>query len=108
MIELLVNLEKYDALPEAYQTMLDVACNDANIRTMAEAGAKQVPAMQELKKKGVIFHRWSDDVLAKFRVAWEEVVAEKSADDPLFKKVSDSYSDFRKTYKVWSDMQRMP
>ena len=108
LLELLVNLEKYDALPEAYQTMLDVACNDANIRTMAEAGAKQVPAMQELKKKGVQFHRWSDENLETFRVAWEEVVAEKSAKDPLFKKVADSYYNFRKTYKIWSDMQKMP
>ncbi len=108
LIEMLVNLEKYNGLPEAYQTMLDVACNDANIRTMAEAGAKQVPAMQELKKKGVQFHRWSDDILETFRVAWEEVVAEKSAEDPLFKKVAENYADFRKTYKVWAAMQKMP
>lgn len=105
LIEMLVNLEKYNALPKAYQVMIDVACNDANVRTMAEAGAKQIPALEELKKKGVQIHTWSDEMLATMRANWEEVLAEKSAEDPLFKKVADSYLGFRKTYKLWTELQ---
>jgi len=108
LIEMLVNLDKYKALPEAYQLMLEVACNDANIRTMAEGGAKQIPALEELKSKGVQLHRWPDDFLATLRTAWEEVIAEKSADDPLFKKVADSYLGFRKTYRSWLELQKLP
>lgn len=108
LLEMLVNLEKYNGLPKAYQAMIEVACNDGNIRTMAEAGAKQIPALAALKEKGVQIHRWPDAFLAELEVKWNEVLAEKSAEDPLFKKVADSYLGFRKTYKSWSSMQKLP
>ncbi len=34
-------------------------------------------------------------------------MAEDSAKDPLFKKVADSYYDFRKTYAKWGDAQAL-
>ncbi len=108
LLEMLVNLDKYNSLPPAYQVMLGVACNDANIRTMAEAGAKQIPALEELQRKGVQVHRWPDSTLAKMRAHWDDILVEKSADDPLFKKVADSYLGFRKTYSLWKDLQTLP
>ncbi len=105
---MLVNLDKYNSPPPAYQVMLGVACNDGNIRTMAEAGAKQIPALEELKRKGVQVHRWPDDTLALMRAHWDDIMAEKSAADPLFKKVADSYLGFRKTYSLWKELQRLP
>ena len=101
-------MNKYNGLPPAYQTMLEVACNDANIRTMAEAGAKQIPALEELKRKGVQMHVWPDETLAILRAHWDDILAEKSAEDPLFKKVADSYLGFRKTYSLWKDLQTLP
>ena len=59
--------------------------------------------MQELEKKGVIFKRWSDDILAVFKAKWEEVIVEESAKDPLFKTTYESYKSFRAQYKVWLD-----
>jgi TRAP-type mannitol/chloroaromatic compound transport system substrate-binding protein len=35
------------------------------------------------------------------------VIQEESAKDPLFKKISDDYLDFRKKYKVWGDAQSL-
>ena len=49
------------------------------------------------------FVTWDDSELAKFKKAWEEVVEEKTAEDPLFKEVHDSYSAFRTKYKIWGD-----
>ena len=107
LIEMMVNLEKYKGLPDAYQLMIEVACNDANIRTMAEGGAKQIPALEELKSKGVQVHRWPDEFLATLEEKWQEVLVEKSAEDPLFKRIADSYLAFRKDYKIWATMQKM-
>ena len=39
----------------------------------------------------------------KFRKAWNEVIQEKSAEDPLFKEVYASYSAFREKYAIWGD-----
>ena len=108
LIEMLVNLEKYNGLPKAYQMMIEVACNDGNIRTMAEAGAKQIPALEELQRKGVQVHRWPDETLALMRAHWDDIIVEKSAKDPLFKKVADSYLNFRKTYSLWKKLQTLP
>ena len=51
--------------------------------------------------------RWSDDDIAVFEKVWLEVIQEESAKDPLFKKISDDYLDFRKKYKVWGDAQAL-
>jgi TRAP-type mannitol/chloroaromatic compound transport system substrate-binding protein len=74
---------------------------------MAEGGSKQIPALEELKSKGVQIHRWPDEFLATLQSKWEEVLAEKSAEDPLFKRIAESYTAFRKNYKLWSTMQKM-
>ncbi len=38
---------------------------------------------------------------------WNEVVEEDSAKDPLFKKVSESYHSFRKSYAIWGTAQAL-
>ncbi|MBT7147763.1 MAG: C4-dicarboxylate ABC transporter, partial [Rhodospirillales bacterium] len=60
-------------------------------------------AMAKLKAKGVTSVRWPDSDLDILRKAWEEVVVEESAKDPLFKEVAESYSAFRAKYKIWKD-----
>ncbi len=68
-----------------------------------KSDADQPDAMAELQSKGVTFVTWEDSEIEKFRKAWNEVVAEKSAEDPLFAEVHKSYSDFRKKYAIWGD-----
>jgi len=63
----------------------------------------QPATMNKIKEKGVTFVRWSDEDMAKVKKAWEDVVAEENAKDPIFKEVHASYSAFRAKYKVWKD-----
>ncbi len=42
------------------------------------------------------------------RAHWDDILVEKSAEDPLFKKVADSYLNFRKTYSLWKKLQTLP
>lgn len=60
-----------------------------------------------MSKYGVTNHRWPDDVLAELERAWFEVLKEKSADDPDFKRVADHYLAFRKAHKPWADAQAL-
>ncbi|MCB1744793.1 MAG: TRAP transporter substrate-binding protein [Gammaproteobacteria bacterium] len=106
--ELLMNKTKYEELPEAYRTILHMALGESITYTYAETEAKNPAAMQEMQSKyGVEVKRWSDEDLAKLEKAWNEVVQEESAKDEWFKKVADSYFQFRKEYSVWGDAQRM-
>jgi TRAP-type mannitol/chloroaromatic compound transport system substrate-binding protein len=106
--EFLMNKAKYEALPKTYQAMIWTAARAQAAYTYAETEAQNFKAMGEMKSKySVINRRWTDKQLAVFEKAWFEVIAEKSAKDPLFKKVADHYLNFRKEYKLWGDAQSL-
>ena len=104
--EILMNKAAYDALPEAFRAMIRVAATAQVGYNYAESEYAQFAAMAEMSEKhGVKIKRWSDEDLAKFEKAWLEVIQEESAKDPLFKKVSDHFLEFRKKYAIWGDAQ---
>jgi TRAP-type mannitol/chloroaromatic compound transport system substrate-binding protein len=104
--ELLMNKAKFDALSDQYQAMIEVAAGDSIHYTYAETEAKNPQAMNSmLTDYGVTNRRWTDEQLATIEEAWVEVLAEESANDELFKKVSDSYHAWRDEYKTWGDAQ---
>ena len=99
--ELLVNLEKWQALSDRHKAIIEAACGDSLSWSFIRSEALQFAAMQELREKGVTLHRWPDSILAQFEEKWQEVAAEESAKDPLFKRIYESFSAFRKQYKIW-------
>jgi TRAP-type mannitol/chloroaromatic compound transport system substrate-binding protein len=103
-----MNKVAFEALPDAYQAMLEAACGWNPHINFVETEAMNPPAMNEmLEKHGVNNVRWTDEELAAFEQAWNEVLAEQSAADPTFKKVADSYIAFRKAYNTWGDAQAL-
>jgi TRAP-type mannitol/chloroaromatic compound transport system substrate-binding protein len=106
--EFLMNKAKFDGLPKSYQQMIRSEAMAQIIFTHADADSKQFGAMAVQKNKhGVKVHRWADKQLAVFEKAWNEVVAEESAKDALFKEFADSYFAYRKGFKLWGDAQSM-
>ena len=106
--ELLVNKEMHDALDESYQMLLDVGCKSNMVVEYAETEAQNPQAMIDMKEKyGVTNRRWTDDQLAVFEKAWQEVVAEESANDETFREFAESFYAFRKLYKIWGDAQSL-
>jgi TRAP-type mannitol/chloroaromatic compound transport system substrate-binding protein len=88
--------------------MIELGAGESIHHTYAETEALNPGAMNEmLEKYGVSNRRWTDEELAAFEKAWLEVLEEESADDPIFKKVSDSYLAWRKEYKTWGDAQAL-
>jgi TRAP-type mannitol/chloroaromatic compound transport system substrate-binding protein len=99
-----VHQKRWDELSDAHKAQLEMVCGD-NIREgLAEGEALQFKAMEELKAKGVIFHKWGPEFIAAFEKGWKEVAAEEAAKSPMFKKAWDSYTAFRGKYKVWYDL----
>ncbi len=105
---LLIHKAKWDELPDQYKAMIEVAAGDSIHYTYAETEYVNPFAMLEMGDKyGVITRRWTDDQIAVFEQTWLEVLEEDAAKDPLFKKVADSYLDFRKTYAKWGTAQAL-
>jgi TRAP-type mannitol/chloroaromatic compound transport system substrate-binding protein len=106
--EILMNKTKFDALPDQYKTIIEVAAGDNVMHTYAETEALNPAAMNEmLDKYGVQNKRWGDAELATFEKAWNEVVVEESANDAFFKEIADSYFAFRKVYRTWGTAQSL-
>jgi len=99
--EMLFNMDKFNELSDGQKVMVDQACQAQTLRGFAEGEATQGPAMKFFETKGVTIHRWSDDILAEFRAAWKEVIADEIAGNEDAKKIWGSYSKFREEYKVW-------
>ena len=102
--EILVNMDKWNKLPDTYKAMFKVACT-ANIGIeLAEGEALQPAAMAANEKDGVKNMEWPPEVLDQLRAAWKEVLAEELEANPDVKKLWDSYTEFHEQYKVWGNL----
>ena len=106
--EFLFNQAKFDELPDSFKAMIEIALGHQIAYTYADTEAKNPAAMNAMKSQyGVTNKRWSDADLAKLEAAWNEVMAEESAKDPLFKAAAESYTAWRAAYKGWGDAQSL-
>ncbi len=106
--ELLMNKSSWNKLSKAHKRAIEMTLGYSIMHTYAETEAKNFGAMKTMQDKhGVTIKRWKDSQLAQFEKAWNEVVAEESAKDALFKKVADSYYAFRKDYSLWGNAQML-
>lgn len=106
-IEFYMNKDKWDALTDAQRTAIEVSCADANLYAMGIAAGAQSAVLEEFRGNGVAVERFPDSVMAALRAAADEVYAEKSAEDPMFKTVIDSYrayADAYNEYQALSDL----
>ncbi len=100
-VEMIVNLDKWNALTDRQRRIFEVACGNMVRRTIALSEAEQVTALEFFQEQGVTLHQWSPEMLALFKSAWDEVVAEEVANDETFAKVWESLDGFRTRYATW-------
>jgi TRAP-type mannitol/chloroaromatic compound transport system substrate-binding protein len=106
--ELLMNKAAFEGLSDQNQAILEASCGWNIYVNYAETEAKNPAAMNKmLEEYGVTNVRWDDEELAAFETAWNEVLAEQSAQDEDFKQIAESYAAFRKVYKTWGDAQAL-
>lgn len=99
--DLYVNLALWEKLSESHKAIIELACSEVQLEMIAEGEAAQWKAIEEMKAEGVEVRRWSPAILAAFDEAWNSVVEEESAANPNFKRIYDSYAEFREKYRVW-------
>lgn len=102
--ELLINMDKWNELPDHYKTMLEQACLANAIVELADGEYAQPQALIANQADGVQIMTWPDEILDEFEAAWQEVLAEQLAENPDLKRMWDSYSAFAEDYKIWSDV----
>ncbi len=108
LLEFLVKSETWNSLPTATKAMIETTCGDTMRAGLARGEARQPAALREIKAKGASIHRWSPEILAALRKAWDEVAKEESEADPTFRKVWQSMTAFKGAYAEWKRDSRMP
>lgn len=93
-LELIVNKQAFESLPTDLQAIVTVAARAANQDMLDRYTARNNAALNELAEKGVEVRRLPDEVLQHLHDISMQLYAEQAAQDPMFKKVYDSYQAF--------------
>ncbi|MCZ8042605.1 MAG: TRAP transporter substrate-binding protein [Beijerinckiaceae bacterium] len=96
-----VNLEKWNALPKAYQAALTAACTYANTQMPARYDMQNPTALKRLVGAGTQLRPFSQEILEACLKASNELYSEISGKNPEFKKAIDSMAAFRNDQYLW-------
>jgi TRAP-type mannitol/chloroaromatic compound transport system substrate-binding protein len=100
-LSIYVNAKHWNALPKAYQEVLELACAEANVNMVARYDAKNTEALRKLVNGGAQLRAFPPAVMeACYKVA-QEIYAELSAKSADFKKIYDAWSRFRDDQYLW-------
>jgi TRAP-type mannitol/chloroaromatic compound transport system substrate-binding protein len=109
-LELLINKDVWDKkMSPSQRALVELGARASLTNSLAIAEGTQGPVIKEnAEKRGVKNMYWSDEMLATFKKAWEEVQQEQCAKDAFFKKVWDDLAAFRADYAYWSELAFLP
>ena len=96
-----INLEKWNALPKSYQSIVRAAATAVNVEQLARYDARNPQALKRLIANGVQLRPFSQPVMEACLKASNEVNAETSAANADFKKVLTSQNAFRADAYLW-------
>ncbi len=101
MLHLFFNLEKFNALPKSYQSVIRVAAQTTNSLMMARYDMLNPAALRRLVKNGAVLRAFPETVLDACFKASNETYAELSAQNPQFKKTYDAMTAIRAEEFLW-------
>ncbi|HEV7912146.1 MAG TPA: TRAP transporter substrate-binding protein [Albitalea sp.] len=99
--EILFNKGKYNALAPELKSIIDYAVQAASADMSWKAIDRNTKDYAELKKAGVKFYKTPDAILRAQLEAWDKIIATKSGENALFKKVIDSQKVFAQSAGQW-------
>jgi TRAP-type mannitol/chloroaromatic compound transport system substrate-binding protein len=89
--ELIINADVWKSLPAQQQEAIRSAATETYVRWWVWFQKQNAEALEEMRTKfGTQVLRTPPEVLTAFLKAWDELAAEESAKNPVFKKVYDS------------------
>jgi TRAP-type mannitol/chloroaromatic compound transport system substrate-binding protein len=101
-LEILFNKTKYDALPEKMKAIIANAVDAASADMSWKAIDRYSKDYIEMQTKDKVrFYKTPDSILQKQLEVYDDVVAKKSAENPLFKEIVESQLAFAKRATQW-------
>jgi len=107
MINIFINLDKYNALPKSYQAVLTHAAAYANDWMIAKYDELNPPALKRLIAGGTKLHAFSPAIMEACLKAAHALHSEISQKNANFKKVYDSMNAFMKPTYSWFNVAEL-
>ena len=101
MLHNFINLDKWNALPKAYQEIVRSASDKAHVWMQAKYDAANPPALKRLVANGAALRPFPQVVMEASYKATQDTYKEVSATNADFKKVLDSMVAFRGDEYLW-------
>ena len=102
-LNLVLNLDVYESLTPAQQTIVQNASRASNIWTMSLFMARNAAALSRLQAGGVQVLEFADPIWDAFSTAADDVVAE-ALGDPIYAKCHESYFASMRSSAQWSSI----
>jgi TRAP-type mannitol/chloroaromatic compound transport system substrate-binding protein len=103
VLELTFNKQVWESLSPEHQTILQIASDEMSARMALEFHAKNIDALDELKKLGVVISSFPEDVNRAAKKALDEYLASESRANPDFRRVYDDMSVYIRKSRAWSN-----
>ncbi|MEM8525553.1 MAG: TRAP transporter substrate-binding protein [Bacteroidota bacterium] len=104
VLELIINKEAFEDLPEDLQNIISVAAESINNWVLLELETKNAEYLSLLIEQGVKIRQFSREVLATLRTYTKDILEELTAEDEYAKKVYASFQAYRKKAVMWSEL----
>ncbi|HEY0213644.1 MAG TPA: TRAP transporter substrate-binding protein [Paenirhodobacter sp.] len=98
------NLDAYNALPPAYQSLLRTTCQAVDANMLQQYDWENPKGLIKLMGQGAQLRPFSAEILQAAYKASNEVYAEIEATNENFKTLWDSIKDFRKEWYLWQQV----
>ena len=102
-LEIIINKQRFEALPAGLQTIVMTAAQAANIDMLSEFTARNHEALRSLiTDHQVQVKRLPDDVLAELKKHGDAIVRESASADQISQRILESCTGFLASVKDWS------
>ena len=106
-MELLINKDVWDAMTDGQRATIETVCQSNTAWSLSVGAIQQEEALQKIEEAGVNIRRFPNEVLAALRKATEEVIAEESENDEMFRRAIESYQSFSATYDSYESLNQL-
>ncbi|MSP89911.1 MAG: ABC transporter substrate-binding protein [Alphaproteobacteria bacterium] len=100
-VSLYVNMKQWESLPPIYKAALQAASGEVNAWMVAKYDAQNPPALRRLIAGGTVLRPFTREVMEACYKSANELYAETSAKNAKFKKIYDSWVQFRNEQNLW-------
>lgn len=102
--EIIFNKKKYDALPGKLKSIIATAVEASSADMSWKAIERYSTDYIELQTKDKVkFYKTPNSILVEQLAVWDAIVAKKSAENPMFKRVIESQRAFAKRATSWQN-----